>query len=156
MNTRTRCSIAASLVVVLMQFAGPDRTNPPETGGAAFDRDLDAILSESCYDCHSHRTRWPWYSRVAPVSWYVVGHVNRAREKLNFSAWSNLPRSERRYKAEAMGKEIEAGRMPLPSYRLLHPASTLTPEERSAVKTWIDSVRSDATHEPARQEGHRP
>ncbi len=32
-----------------------------------------------CMDCHSNETRWPWYSRVGPVSWLVVFDVYRGR-----------------------------------------------------------------------------
>jgi Haem-binding domain len=41
----------------------------------------------ACYDCHSNQTRWPLYSRVAPMSWLVTRDVQRGRDKLNFSTW---------------------------------------------------------------------
>ena len=45
---------------------------------------VGAILDRSCQDCHSSRTTWPWYSRVAPVSWIVSKHVSEGREMLDF------------------------------------------------------------------------
>lgn len=36
---------------------------PPEIGD---------ILTRACQDCHSNLTVWPWYSRIAPVSWLTI------------------------------------------------------------------------------------
>jgi hypothetical protein len=41
--------------------------------------DVEAILRRACADCHSNETYWPWYSFVAPTSWFVVGHVDNGR-----------------------------------------------------------------------------
>src|SRR5258708_29188105 len=46
-----------------------------------------AILDRSCEDCHSSRTRLPWYSHVAPISWIVSKDVSEGRENLDFSEW---------------------------------------------------------------------
>ena len=27
------------------------------------------LTQDSCFDCHSNLTEWPWYTNVAPVSW---------------------------------------------------------------------------------------
>ena len=51
-------------------------------------RDVQWILRRACYDCHSTETRWPIWAYVAPLSWQVVGDVERARSVLNFSDWA--------------------------------------------------------------------
>ena len=43
------------------------------------------LLRRSCFDCHSHETRWPVYARPAPASWLVARDVRAGRLDLNFS-----------------------------------------------------------------------
>jgi len=45
------------------------------------------VLVRACGNCHSNHTEWPWYSHVAPVSWWIAQHVREGREKLDFSGW---------------------------------------------------------------------
>ena len=67
------------------------RQNPPVTGDVTAPADVGGILRRACYDCHSHETVWPWYSRVAPASWLVAhdvdegrGFINRTSDLLNY------------------------------------------------------------------------
>lgn len=48
---------------------------------------VSAILKTSCYDCHSNETQYPWYSSVAPISWWLSEHIRHGRGELNFSEW---------------------------------------------------------------------
>ena len=43
----------------------------------------EKLFARACADCHSHQTRWPWYSHVAPVSWYIANHVEDGRKPFN-------------------------------------------------------------------------
>ena len=62
------------------------RTNPVAPDPVVFaDPQAEAIARRTCYDCHSNQTIWPWYAYVAPVSWYVVNHVEEGRTAFNFS-----------------------------------------------------------------------
>jgi len=60
------------------------------------DPQVAGILDRACADCHSNKTRWPWYSHVAPVSWFVIDHVNHGRSHLNFSEWGRYDAFEQR------------------------------------------------------------
>jgi hypothetical protein len=33
------------------------------------------VLAQACGNCHSNHTEWPWYSHVAPLSWWIQSHV---------------------------------------------------------------------------------
>src|SRR5271168_4318059 len=79
---------------------------------------VGAILDRSCQDCHSSRTAWPWYSHVAPVSWFVTKHVSEGREVLDFSRWTKLsdPDDERMMICDAVSRR----EMPLPGYTVIH------------------------------------
>lgn len=74
------------------------------------------ILEQSCNDCHSNKTRWPWYSHVAPVSWFVIDHVDHGRSHLNFSDWGRFDPREAEEMLGMICKEVQSGAMPL----LLH------------------------------------
>ncbi|MGE5400207.1 MAG: heme-binding domain-containing protein [Ignavibacteriales bacterium] len=79
----------------------------------------------ACFDCHSNQTKWPGYSYIAPVSWFVTDHVHEGKRKLNFSEWKYTPK-----KAKRIISEIKRGEMPLKSYLLLHPEARLTDTEK--------------------------
>ena len=71
-----------------IQLVPISRTNPPVETEIAAPANVQAILTRSCYDCHSNKTAWPWYSHVAPVSWLVASDVSGARKKMNFTPWN--------------------------------------------------------------------
>src|ERR1035438_9066559 len=78
-------------VFAALQLANPSRVNPPVEkdfiAAASPPASFAASMRAACYDCHSHETTWPWYSRIAPVSWLIASDVNEGREHLNFSDW---------------------------------------------------------------------
>ena len=80
-------AVLAALVLLSIQFVPIARTNPPIEADLAAPAEIKDILRRACYDCHSHETKWPWYSRVAPLSWWVAAHVEKGRADLNFSHW---------------------------------------------------------------------
>ena len=130
-----------SLVVVflLLQLKQPDRTNPPVESAIDAPAEIAAILQRSCYDCHSHQTEWPWYSYVAPVSWWVGEHVEHARGDLNFSRWPVLDFEELEHMFHEIDEQIAKGEMPLKSYLILHPGARLSDEEKDALRRWAQS-----------------
>ncbi len=130
------------LVVILIQIPQADRSNPPVTGDLQAPGDVKAILKESCYDCHSNETCWPWYSYVNPVGWLVAHDAAEGREHLNFSEWATYD-ARKQYRAkEEIVEVIDAGDMPLPIYLLMHGEAELTPEEIRVVRNWAQG-RSD-------------
>lgn len=129
----------AIAVLVGMQFVQPVRTNPPSDPGASFEAvvrppaEVAKTLRRACGDCHSNQTAWPWYSRLAPVSWFIVQDVNEGRAHLNLSDW-NRPGPE----GEAPGfnevcEEVRGGKMPPSSYTFLHKNARLTQGEVATV-----------------------
>lgn len=55
-------------IFLVIQLVPIDRTNPPVETEVPASPEVRAVLRQSCYDCHSNETVWPWYSRIAPVS----------------------------------------------------------------------------------------
>jgi len=131
--------ILIALVVILIgiQFIPVDRKNPPVTMDINAPDNIASILRASCYDCHSNETNWPWYSKIAPVSFLVAGDVNDGRKNLNFSEWDKYSSSKQSELLEEMIEEIEKEAMPLTSYTFTHPNAKLDPYRINLIKDWV-------------------
>jgi hypothetical protein len=142
-----RFLIFLGLAMIAVQFFGPEKTNPAVdetktiTVFAPMPPEVSAVFTRACYDCHSHQTRWPWYSNVAPVSWFVIDHVNDARRHLNFSEWTTYDPKRMKRKLEEIKEEVEDGAMPLPSYLRLHSDAKLSPNDVQALRAWTIAER---------------
>ncbi len=130
-------------LVVLLQFIPVTRDNPPVAGDFDEQQDVERVLRNSCYNCHSHETSWPWYSGVAPVSWLVAHDVNEAREHLNFSNWKTMRANDRLLAKKIIWEEIARGDMPLGRYVLLHPCAKLSETDKSVIRSWAAGLPSD-------------
>lgn len=98
------------------------------------------ILENSCFDCHSNNTSYPWYNNIAPVSWYLAKHVRNGKKKLNFSEWSNYTSKEKSHLAEELIEVLEENEMPLKSYTLIHPEAKLTAEEKELIFKYFQTL----------------
>jgi hypothetical protein len=132
--------IVLAVAFVAIQFVPVDRTNPPVTSPLVAPEPVKSILQRACNDCHSNETRWPWYAYVAPVSWLVADDVKDGRRHLNLSAWGEMSDAKRLSKADNMAEEVEAGRMPLPKYVLIHRDAKLSHEDVVALRKWADGL----------------
>jgi hypothetical protein len=128
-------------VVFAIQFVPVKQENPATRAGFEAPVRVKEILQRSCYDCHSNQTRWPWYSRVAPVSWIVAWDVSEAREEMNFSEWGRLgPERQVEMMAE-IWEEVEEGEMPLWYYLPAHPDARLSSGDREILRAWSKQGR---------------
>jgi hypothetical protein len=80
--------VGLCVVFIMIQFVPVNRSNPPAQGDFRGSPEVVSVLRRACYDCHSNETVWPWYSRVAPLSWVIAHDVNEGRAVLNFSTWN--------------------------------------------------------------------
>lgn len=122
--------------IVGIQFILVDHTNPPVTGEISLPYNLKSAIKKSCYNCHSNETKWPWYSYVAPVSWFIVKDVKDGRKHLNFSEWNLISLSKREKIMEEIWEEVEAGEMPMGTYVIMHPEAKLTADELRDIGIW--------------------
>jgi hypothetical protein len=140
--------IVVACLFVIAQFKRPAKTNPAFEQSAAFeahvqlDPKIAGILDRSCNDCHSNKTRWPWYANVAPMSWFVIDHVDHGREHMNFSEWGNYSSEERKALLGGFCELVKEGAMPLSSYTPLHPGSKLTDEDKKLICEWAAAERA--------------
>ncbi|MEO8032731.1 MAG: heme-binding domain-containing protein [Gemmatimonadota bacterium] len=133
-----------ALIVALVgiQLVPVDRINPPTETEVPASAQVRAVLRRACYDCHSNETVWPWYSRVAPVSWLVADDVHEGREELNFSTWNRYTAEQQRKKLNKSGEEVAEGEMPPRLYLPLHPDARLTADDRALLRAWSQSLGS--------------
>jgi cytochrome c551/c552 len=145
------------VLFVLAQFVPKSvfpLTNPPvnpadtvEARVHTLTPQVAAILHRSCYDCHSYRTVWPWYSKVAPVSWLLSNDVSEGRRHVNFSDWAQYTPQRAAAKLRNICDQVEEGDMPLWYYRPMHPNTKLSAADRSAICAWTRTASQAVTAE---------
>jgi mono/diheme cytochrome c family protein len=86
------------------------------------------VMQQSCFDCHSNETVWPWYSNIAPISWLIQHDVDEGRRKLNFSEWG-----KGRQEGDEIWEVVQNGKMPPVYYTILHPEAGLTAAEKEVL-----------------------
>ena len=140
---------AIVLVVILIgiQFVRPAFTNPPVDESQTINAQLQmtpevaSILDRSWRDCHSNKTVWPWYTKVAPVSWWLADHVNDGRHDMNMSEWGKLPKDRQDRKLRQICDEVQDGVMPLSSYLPMHPTAKLSEQDKKTLCDWTEKER---------------
>lgn len=142
------------IVFLIAQFFGPDKnegdlasidafleeTNPPE--------DVKLILKETCYDCHSDFTRYPWYNNITPVNYWLNSHINHGKGHFNVSKWVGNSTKRKDHKFEELIEMVEAKEMPLNSYTWTHTEAKLSDAQIKAVVDWAKQVRLKYSLEP--------
>ncbi len=133
------------IALVVMQFIRPDKNESGYESVAFFEKEtqptteLQTILKDKCYDCHSNQTMYPWYSNIAPVSYWISHHVEEGKEHFNVSDWDSYSLKKKDHKLEELVEEVEEGEMPLDSYTWLH--GNLTEDEKNVLIDWVNEVR---------------
>ncbi|MEL0457099.1 heme-binding domain-containing protein [Flavobacteriaceae bacterium SZ-1-7] len=147
MKTIKKILLVLALLFVVAQFFGPEKnqgdlssiepflaeTNPPE--------DVKLILEETCYDCHSDVTRYPWYNNITPVNYWLAAHVKDGKKHFNFSNWVDNSIKRKDHKFEELIEMVEEKDMPLPSYTWTHTEARLSDEQIKSVLDWAKMVR---------------
>ena len=133
-------AITLCVVFIVIQFAPVKRTNPPVESDLPAPAEARSVLRRACYDCHSNETVWPWYSRIAPVSWVIAHDVNEGRAELNFSTWDRLSAEKQAKAMRESWKEVAEGDMPTWYYVVLHPEARLSPADQSVLRAWSGSA----------------
>ena len=130
-------------------FGNPKIENPSGTlltGAHAITPATLRLLERSCVNCHSEKTEWPWYGRIAPGSWLIERDVMLARENFNLSRWDSYTPEQRAAFLSAIGAAVRTGEMPPARYLLIHRGASLSTEERLQIYDW---TRLERQHKPS-------
>jgi hypothetical protein len=136
---------ALLLALLLIQFIRPSQDNPPTDQAQSFQQvanppaEVVNVLKSACYDCHSNETVYPWYSQIAPFSWWLANHINEGREHLNFSTYGQISAEDKGKVMEEIAEVIQKNEMPLASYTWLHPEAKLSEAQKNMLMQWANS-----------------
>lgn len=135
------------LIFVVAQFFGPEKNEGDLVSLNAFYEETNPsdnvklILKEACLDCHSNITRYPWYSKITPVNYWMAEHVNNGKRHFNVSNWDTLSVKRKDHKFEELIEMVEDKEMPLESYTWGHPEAKLTDTQIKDLIDWAKQVR---------------
>ena len=135
------------VIFVGMQAIRPTLSNPPVDESQTINArthitpQVASILDRSCRDCHTSKTVWPWYTQVAPVSWWLSNHVNDGRRNLNLSEWGKLAPDRQDRKLRQICDQVQDGVMPLSSYLPMHPVAKLSDQDKKVLCDWTEAER---------------
>ncbi|MCF6283699.1 MAG: heme-binding domain-containing protein [Candidatus Hydrogenedentes bacterium] len=119
------------ITLILLCAVSGTRANPEIERDINWDSpETRELFQNACGDCHSYETKWPWYSRIAPISWMIIRNVNEGREEFNVSA-SALG------EADEAAEEVLEDEMPPWEYVLLHPEAKLTAAQKDVLVTGL-------------------
>lgn len=143
-------NIAIFLVFLLLaiQSIRIDKTTQlvnPDTDFVALTQanvEVANILKIACYDCHSNQPTFPWYTNIAPVSWWIKHHINEGSRHLNFSIWGTYTEKRKNHKLDECVEMVEEGEMPMTSYTLMHKEAKLTDAQRVQLVEFFKSAKS--------------
>ena len=147
-----RVWIGVLVLLAAIQLIPVAKTNPAVDGGktllagSSVPAEVSEILQRSCQDCHSNRTKWPWYSHVAPVSWVVASDVNGGRRHMNLDEWGSYSLDKKQSRLTKICEELKSGDMPDTKYTLIHRNAKLTDAERGTLCDWAEATRRAITN----------
>ena len=141
--------IASILIVVFLLALQVDKPNYEMTSVAP-EQSVEAqlhpspqvqhILQQSCYSCHSSQAKIPWYGNVWPTSQLLQNDIRRGRARLDFSSWTNLGPEMSRIRMLDACRMMREEKMPVWYYRAVHPGSVPKPDETAAFCSWAKSL----------------
>ena len=133
-------------VLVVIQFIHPkkNKSEGPQPNyignNFAIPPDVKSILAKACNDCHSNNTRYPWYSKLQPVHWWLDKHIRNGKKGLNFDEYISKRLRYQYHKMEEVIEQLKDGKMPLNSYTWTHKNARLSAEEKNKIVDWANSV----------------
>lgn len=137
MKTKIFAGIALAAIAIQFIPYGKDHTNPPVISEPQWDSPrTKELFANACADCHSHQTKYPWYSNVAPVSWLLARDVEEGREHFNVHAWGTQKKNE----GKEAAKEVREGEMPPWFYLPTHPEARLSETEKQELINGLEKT----------------
>lgn len=143
--------VLALVALVAIQFIRPEKNSEGYKSVTSFESEtkpsaeVAAILKESCYDCHSNQTQYPWYAEVAPFSLWLEEHIIDGKKHFNVSAWNDYSVKKKEHKLEEFVEMIEKDEMPLRSYTIIH--GNLSEDDKKLLLQWAGLARLQYKHQ---------
>lgn len=139
------CAVMLPIALSFMHpFGNPRAVNASSDhllAGAQIPEPLRELVEHKCGNCHSEAVDWPFYSRVAPVSWLLEHDVLEAREHMNLSHWETYSNQEKSDLLSRLAAKTRSGEMPPARYTAIHGDSKLLSKERDSLYEWARAER---------------
>lgn len=139
-------------VFIVMQLVPVDRTNKPVDKKQNFvdvlqsPKQVQEILKNACYDCHSNEVKYPKYAYVAPISWSIKHHINEGRERVNFSEWTRYNAEQKDHILDDIIESVQNKEMPLKGYIPMHPEANLTDAQRKIFTDYFTELQKSGKY----------
>ena len=148
MNLKNKILVVLISLFMVSQFLSPKKnqsglyavnqffldTNTP--------KEVQILLKEACFDCHSDQTDYPWYNSITPVNYWLNSHVKEGKKHFDVSKWASYSTKKKDHKLDELIEEIEEREMPLASYTWTHKEAQLTDAQVQSLVDWARNVRS--------------
>jgi len=146
--------IALLVIFIVIQAFRIEKNNPTSNPANDFitvtlpSAEVSAILKSACYDCHSNNVTYPWYTNIAPFSWWIKDHINEGRDELNFSEWKTYSTRRMDKKMKEAVEMVDENEMPMYSYTIMHKNASLTKDQKKLLLTFFSSLRTGESDKP--------
>ncbi len=142
MKKRNKIFLGIIIILGIMQLFGPTKNIGSEDDLATFinetqpSAEVQVLLKNSCYDCHSSKTEYAWYNNITPINYWVNHHIEEGKEELNFSEWGTYSIKKKKHKMKEISEEVEEKHMPISSYLIMHGDADLSDAEIKLIEDW--------------------
>lgn len=102
---------------------------------------IQSLLKNSCYDCHSNNTNYPWYNKIQPISWFLEHHIKEGKKELNFSEFGGYSERRQKSKIKSVISQIKEEEMPLWTYTLIHSNSQLSENDKKLITNYLIQLK---------------
>ena len=154
MKRKTKIIIGVLIVLILIQFIKPGGNYGNAFGRNDFTHEIQVpdsilkILKNSCFDCHSNHTNYPWYAQTNPVYWWLNHHITEGKRELNFTEFATYTSKQKDKKLAEIAEQVEEHEMPLPSYTWVHTDAKLNGQEIKSLAAWAKTSRKTIGYKP--------
>ena len=145
MSRIKKIALASGIIFIAIQFIQPAHNKSGQVLPTDFAKlytvpvNVQFILQNACYDCHSNNTNYPWYSNIQPMAWIMARHISNGKEKLNFSHFGSNTTRKQISKLKEISNQIKDGEMPITSYKLMHKSARLSQDEKALLMNWLQA-----------------
>jgi len=151
--TAKNISIFLVFLFLAIQSIRIDKTTEPVNAATDFialtsaNSEVAGVLKTACYDCHSNQPTYPWYTNIAPISWWIKHHIDEGSHHLNFSIWGTYSEKRKNHKLDECVEMVEEGEMPMSSYTLMHGEAKLIDAQKLQLVEFFKSLKTTAVQE---------
>lgn len=101
-------------------------------------QNIKPLFQNKCFDCHSSQIKEPWYRNLPGAKQLIDHDVREAKEHLDLE--SDFPFKSHATPIEdleAIEETVRENEMPPLRYKVMHPGSSLTDEEKQKIYQWV-------------------